>query len=101
MNLSNLLNITLQAKVIIALGILQFLTYVYTSPRDFLFIFLILVTFLITTSINAYSVNCLVVGNCELYSWIVVGVSLFYITLLLISSISMTRKNRNLRRLSD
>ena len=75
------MDITKQAQIIIVLGILQFILSLDISPKSIVpFIFIVI---LIATAINAYNVNCMVVGNCVTFSWIVVVASVISLLILL------------------
>jgi hypothetical protein len=86
------MDITKQAQIIIILGILQFILSLNISPKSI--VPLIFLVILIATGINTYTVNCLVVGNCHTFSWIVVGASIISL-LILVNSVHYINKYKS------
>jgi hypothetical protein len=90
------INITRQAQVILLLGIIQFLIIILYAPKEILTIFTIFVVLILGTCVNAYSVNCMVIGNCDTFAWVMVGITVIWVFSLLISSVKKDKEKYSL-----
>lgn len=88
------IDITRQAQIILILGVIQFLIIMLYAPKELLVIFTIFVVLIFGTCINAYSVNCMVVGKCDTFAWVMVGMTGVWVFSLLVSSVN-TKKDED------
>lgn len=99
LRLSTPANIALLAYVILAAVILlpfEFPVYdertqkEYIVKYDFFQRIIMLVLMLLPLALSVYSINCMMVGNCEIWSYVVALVSVFWVAIFVLMAFFYT-----------